>query len=489
MKVLFASSEVHPLIKTGGLADVSGSLPKALKKLHIDIRIILPAYPQAVERADDLQTMGSLPVQGCPEPIQILAGQLPNSNVKLYLVDAPRYFNRPGCPYTHPDGADWMDNAARFSTFSRAVVAVAQDRANLHWQPSIVHCNDWQTGLVPAFLSAEARRPATIFTIHNLAYQGLFSAETFHALQLPQHWWSMDGLEFYGQTCFIKGGLVFADWLTTVSPSYAREIRTPEYGYGLEGLLQSRVERLVGILNGADYKEWDPEHDPALEKNYSKRNFHLKAENKTALQRDFNLPQDKQSPLFAYVGRLAEQKGIDLILAILPQLMNQGVQLVVLGTGQENYADALLASARQYPKQLAVGIGYDERLAHRVEASADMFLMPSRYEPCGLNQIYSLRYGTVPIVRRTGGLVDTVVDTTVRSTMHQTATGFIFDDPTPASLMATLQRALTFYRRPSLGWRKLAITGMEQDFSWDISAKEYLDLYQIALLRRMHKTK
>lgn len=478
MKILFATSEVHPLIKTGGLADVSGSLPTALKRLRNDVRIILPAYRQALDQVGKTKVAATLRLPVCPDPVRILEGRLPSSTVPVYLVDAPSYFDRPGPPYSDPNGHDWPDNGARFAAFCRAVVELAQDRAGLHWQPSIVHCNDWQSGLAPAFLARETPRPATIFTIHNLAYQGIFSRDVFAALQLPWEWWNMHGLEFHGQFSFIKGGLAFADWLTTVSPTYAREIRTKQYGYGLEGLLQSRSDRLIGILNGADYEHWDPAHDPALVQNYSTNNLRLKLRNKHALQQAFHLPQDQETPLLAYVGRLAEQKGIDLILEVLPTLMQQPVQMVILGTGAKHFEDALEAAAHHYPNQLSVRIGYDEALAHQIEAGADMFLMPSRYEPCGLNQIYSLRYGTVPIVRRTGGLADTVVDVTARTTIKGTATGFVFDDPTAASFLSALQRALHAYGRPSSRWRKLAITGMEEDFSWTISAREYLELYQ-----------
>ncbi|HEY9198689.1 MAG TPA: glycogen synthase GlgA, partial [Gammaproteobacteria bacterium] len=415
MKILFASSEAHPLIKTGGLADVSGALPKALHDLKQDVRLILPAYQELLARVDAPREIARITLPGTLDSVRVLETVLPESAVPVYLIEAPRCFDRSGNPYTGPDGRDWPDNAARFARFCRAVVEVAQDRAGLDWRADIVHCNDWQTGLVPALLSLETPRPATVFTVHNLAYQGLFDWPTFQSLDLPYDWWSLHALEFHDQLSFIKGGLVYADWLTTVSPTYAREIRTAEYGCGLEGLLTQRADRLSGILNGADYALWDPAADPLLEQHFSRKSLKGKAGNKQALQMQFDLPAAPKLPLFAHIGRLVAQKGIDLLLEILPQLMERPLQLVILGSGQADLEAALRAAQRDYPDRLGIRIGYDEVLAHRIEAGADAFLMPSRFEPCGLNQIYSLRYGTLPIVRRTGGLADTVTDTRTAS--------------------------------------------------------------------------
>ncbi|MDP1708135.1 MAG: glycogen synthase GlgA [Gammaproteobacteria bacterium] len=481
--LLFAVSEAHPLIKTGGLADVACSLPRALQPHLRTLRLIMPAYRQAIARAGQLKPIATLQLAGFTEPVRILEGKMTDSGITLWLVDAPAYFDREGGPYGDTEGIDWPDNAARFTLFARAVVEIACGRAGLGWQPDIVHCNDWQTGLVPALLQHETVRPATVFTIHNLAYQGQFEAAVFPTLALPASLWGSEGLEFYGRLSFLKGGIAFADRLTTVSPTYAREIQTPELGYGLEGLLAFRATRLTGILNGADYTQWEPAHDAFIEKPYDIHSLHLKAVNKRALQRSMGLPHTADVPLLGMIGRLVEQKGIDLLLAILPSLLQQPVQLAVLGSGEKKFEQVLLEIARRHPHQIAVYIGYSEELAHRIEAGADMFLMPSRFEPCGLNQIYSLRYGTVPIVRHTGGLADSVVDATPGHLQSGTATGFVFDATTPEALLHALQRALALYHQP-VQWRKVVACGMQQDFSWGSSTDAYLEVYRQALADR-----
>ena len=477
-KILFAASEAHPLIKTGGLADVAGSLPIALSELGQDVRLVLPAYREALARVEGSQVIANIQYAG--NAVRVVESQLPGSAVPVWLVDAPEYFDRPGGPYLGPDGRDWPDNAARFTLFARVVADLALGRAGLAWQPDVVHCNDWQTGLVPALLALESRRPATVFTLHNLAYQGLFAREVFASLDLPDALWSPEAMEFHGQFSFIKGGLVYADRLTTVSPSYAEEIRTPALGYGLEGLLNHRGRHLTGILNGADYTVWEPSRDSFIVKNYDSGSLHLKAFNKSDLQRRFELPVLKEVPLIGMIGRLVEQKGVDLLLDILPQLLRHPVQLVLLGSGETPLEQALQDWAMIHPERIAVHLGYSEDLAHRIEAGADMFLMPSRFEPCGLNQIYSLRYGTVPIVRRTGGLADTVVDASEETLAAGAATGFVFDTPTPQALLVTLLRALSLYTQTPR-WLRLTKTGMAQDFSWRKSARQYLDLYDEAL--------
>jgi len=485
-KILFVASEAHPLIKTGGLGDVAGSLPPALKALRKDIRLIMPAYCDALARASKLKIVAPVEMPGIYGPVRLWEGQLPETTVKVWLVDSPYHFDRPGGPYVDAEGHDWPDNAARFALFARAVAGVALDRLGLAWRPDVVHCNDWQSGLVPALLAAEARRPVVVFTIHNLAYQGLFPQETFVNLDLPEALWSTNGLEFHQQLSFMKGGLVFADMLSTVSPTYAREICTTEFGHGLEGLLRHRADHLAGILNGVDYSVWDPFHDKLIPQTYDAKTLKLKAENKSALQERFRLPVDEHTPVIGFVGRLAWQKGIDTLLGILEELFTESAQLVVLGSGDKTYERDLKAAAAQYPGQLAVHIGYSEELAHLIESGADMFVMPSRYEPCGLNQIYSLRYGTAPIVRRTGGLADTVVDATEQRLGDGTATGFVFDDPTATSLLEAVHRALTLYRQRD-AWRRLLATGMAQDFSWRTSARQYLALYDQAHRVKMAK--
>lgn len=477
-KILYAASEVYPLMKTGGLGDVAGALPAALRNMRHDVRVIMPAYRDALKNAGQ-PTLVAAQLPGVTTPTRLWEAKLPGSTVKTWLVDAPALFDRDGHPYTGPDGNDWPDNADRFAAFCHAIVTLALDRAGLNWQPDVVHCNDWQTGLVPALLATESARPATVFTIHNLAYQGLFSWPTFQRLNLPARLWSFDAMEFFGRLSFIKGGLVFADMLSTVSPTYAEEIRTPQYGYGLEGLLEARKDRLTGILNGADYGAWDPAHDTLITQCYDAGTLSKKAVNKAALQRKFALPISAGTPLIGFVGRLVEQKGIDMMLAVMPQLLATDVQFVVLGSGEPRFEQALASIAQQQPGRCAVRIGYNERLAHDIEAGADMFCMPSRFEPCGLNQLYSLRYGTVPIVHRTGGLADTVVDATENGIASGAATGFVFEAPTAAALRDAIERAVAGYAQPA-SWQKLVRNGMHKDFGWKRSATQYLALYKRA---------
>jgi len=483
MKILFASSEAHPLIKTGGLADVSGSLPRAIHNLRQDIRLVLPAYRPVLKQAIRVELAAHLDLPGVDGPVRILNGRLPGCKVPLYLVDSPAHFDRAGNPYVMEDGNPWPDNAERFGVFCRAAHALAADGAGLGWRADLVHCNDWQTGLVPPLLAESPQAPASIFTIHNLAYQGQFDRDTFDALGLPPHWWSMEALEFHHQFSFIKGGLVFADWLTTVSPTYAQEIRTPAFGYGLEGLLNHRADTLTGILNGVDYSVWNPGSDAHIPARYTRRNLAHKTENKRALLARMGLPVKESAPLFAIVSRLVAQKGIDLVLNILPMLLQRNAQLVVLGSGDKHLEAALRKARAEHPDAVGLHIGYDESLSHHIEAGADIFLMPSRFEPCGLNQIYSLRYGTVPVVRRTGGLADTVVDTTAATLADKTATGFCFDAPTGQALWETVERAIHYYHEP-WNWQQLIETGMRQDFSWRRSAEQYLELYERVLARR-----
>ncbi len=484
MKILFCASEAYPLIKTGGLADVCGSLPRAVQSLGEDVRVMLPAFPPVLERAGDVRPIASLHLIGAAEPVVILEGRFPDSTLPLYLVDSESHFARPGNPYLQPDGTDWPDNAARFALFARAVVGVALGLDVLDWQPDLVHCNDWQTGLVPPLLALHEPRPATVFTVHNLSYQGLFSAATFGALRLPGSLWSIEGVEFHNQLSFLKGGIASADWVTTVSPTYAQEIRTPRYGYGLEGLLQYRSAQLAGVLNGMDDKVWNPATDPHIERRYDARALRHKLFNRSALQRELGLPVSARPLLLGHVGRLVEQKGVDLMLEVLDALFEDRVQLVILGTGDALLEQGLQEAALRHPEQLAVRIGYDEGLAHRIEAGCDAFLMPSRYEPCGLNQMYSLRYGTVPIVRRTGGLADTVVDLDERSESDYSATGFTFDDPSAKALLGVCRRALEVFQHRRLDWWKLVITGMREDYSWTKSARRYRHIYAEACSNR-----
>lgn len=480
--VLFATSEAFPLAKTGGLGDVSASLPSALHHLGVNVRLVLPAYRSAVQRLGACWGVSDFSLPGSGESVRIIEGVLPGTDVPVWLVDMPRWFERNGGPYLSEKNQDWPDNAQRFAAFARAVVELACGRGGIAWTPDVVHCNDWQTGLVPALLQYEPSPPATVFTVHNLAYQGLFPHDTFHELALPPSLWGLDGLEFYGQLSFIKGGLVFGDRLTTVSPTYAREILEPEQGGGLDGLLRHRSRRLAGILNGADYTLWNPATDVCLDHHFSSRSLAGKAMTKRQLQRQIGLSQSNE-PLLGLVGRLVEQKGLELLIDVLPQLLRRSLQLVILGKGEARFERLLQQAAASHPRQLAFVSGYDERLAHRIEAGADMFLMPSLYEPCGLNQIYSLRYGTIPIVHGVGGLADTVVDASLANLKAGTATGLVFAEPTPVALITAVDRALGLYGQPNV-WAGMIENAMAQDFSWTKSAQGYLDVYQSALADR-----
>jgi starch synthase len=413
--------------------------------------------------------------------VYLLEGRGEN-DMPVYLVHAPGVFDREGNPYVGPDSHDWPDNHRRFAILSRAAAAVALNHAGLNWGVDIVHGNDWQTGLIPALLNNEWERPATIFTIHNLSYFGLFSHSAFDELLLPADLWRMDGLEFYGNASFLKAGLAYADRINTVSPTYADEVRTSQYGYGLEGLLEFRSDRLSGILNGIDYNTWNPATDPHLEHNYTAETLEDRVDNKLALQRAFGLRQDKDALLFGYIGRLVEQKGADLILDILPRLNNsENVQLVILGTGNPLLENAIKEAQWRYPELLSCHIGYDEGLAHRIEGGVDVFLMPSRFEPCGLNQLYSLRYGAVPIVHKTGGLADSVINATPETLESGTGNGFVFDYAEYQGLWYEISRAIETYRYKPEIWRQLMLNGMARDSSWKKSAEQYIELYRLAM--------
>jgi starch synthase len=483
MKILFVASEAYPLVKTGGLGDVLYSLPHALHARGADIRLVLPGYRALLSQLDQVRILGWLDVRGAEGVVsaRILETRHPEYAFPLWVVDCPRLFDRAGNPYVNASGQDWPDNAERFAVFARVAALLAQDALDLGWQPEVVHAHDWQTGLVGAFLADQPLRPKTVFTIHNLAYGGYFSHSDFVRLQLPSHWWTHEGVEFHGGFSMLKAGIVFADAVTTVSPTYAAEICTPAFGYGLDGLLRSRQYKLHGILNGIDTKIWNPATDAHLPAHYSAGRIQPgKRRNKQALLERFLPHADDaamQAPLIGLVGRLVEQKGIDWVLAAMPPLLAEtDACFVLLGSGQSAYEQKLARLAHQHPQRVFVEIGYDEPLAHLIEAGADLFLMPSRFEPCGLNQMYSLRYGTPPIVFKTGGLNDTVVDANAATLDDGSANGFVFDVPDVAALLETVRRALALYRQPAQ-WRRLQQTGMRQAFDWSESAGHYLALY------------
>ena len=473
-KILFVTSEAHPLIKTGGLADVSGSLPIALAGLGVDVRLIMPNY-QAIRTTQEIYYKSTVRVDNIDA--NILETYLPGTQVLVWLVDCPGFFGFPGNPYVDEQGKAWANSAERFALFCRVAVEVAMNRGYLDWTPDVIHCNDWQSGLVPALLSLEASCPATVFTIHNMAYQGLFPKSTWTLLNLPKSLWKPEGIEFNGLLSFIKGGLVYANLITTVSPTYALEIQTADFGYGLEGLLSHRKEALTGIINGIDTDQWNPQTDPKISEHYDISTLNKKKLNKSALQKTLSLPVDNSIPVFALISRLVEQKGIDLVLECLPVMLALPLQFVLLGTGDKELEQQLSHFAKTHPDKIAITLSYDEVLAHQLEAGADIFLMPSRFEPCGLNQLYSQRYGTVPIVRKTGGLADTVVDALPETLGNKTATGFVFNEATAGTLMEAIKRALIVYSQPE-AWKQLQTTGMQKDYSWHNSAKDYMALYE-----------
>ena len=477
LKILFVSSEVYPFSKTGGLADVSYGLPVALKQLGHDVKIITPAYKSVTEKLKDMRMrLKKHDFTG----FRVLQGSIPKTGTPVYFLDMPELYYRNGGPYGTELGIDWPDNADRFDALTDVAVDMAMDALGLDWKADIVHCNDWQTGLIPAKLSLVKQRPATIFTIHNMAYLGLFSKTVFNHLNLPAEWWSLDHLEFHDQLSFLKAGILHADQINTVSPTYAEQIRTHEFGYGMEGMLNHRGDRLTGILNGIDYKEWNPEKDPHISTPYNVNNLELKQENKLALQKEAGLPQSGDTPLFGMIGRMVEQKGFDLVEQIIPTLMSRNVQFIILGSGEKALENRFLALQAEYPEKISVTIEYNESFAHRIEAGVDIFLMPSRFEPCGLNQFYSLRYGTVPIVHHTGGLADSVIDTTKESLADGIANGFKLYSPDTHQLLESINKALSHYEDKDT-WRNIQQNGMNNDVSWLHSAQNYVDTYLKAI--------
>ncbi|MCK5523087.1 MAG: glycogen synthase GlgA [Thiomargarita sp.] len=479
MRILFVTSEAYPLIKTGGLGDISYTLPNALRQLGVDIRLLLPGYPAVLEQLSLIEVHENIRLPPLQEPIRILTGIMPGEITPVYVIECPSLYERDGGPYQDSNGKDWSDNALRFGILSQ--VAALFGSHHLLFKPQIVHCNDWQTGLVPAFLTFNPNQSArTMMSIHNMAYQGIFPPEVVESFGLPPESFSISGLEYYGKVSFIKAGLYYSDWITTVSPTYAKNIQTPTYGCGLEGLLTIRQAQLTGILNGIDTEVWNPDTDPLINHNYNTKSLLLKSRNTQELRKKLGLTSSTQTPVIGMIARLIEQKGIDLVLPIIPDMMKSGAQLVVLGSGDKKFEEALQQLAKYYPQQISVTIGYNEELAHQIEAGANMFLMPSKFEPCGLNQMYSMYYGTIPIVRRTGGLADTVIDATPNNIQAKIATGFIFEKENADELLFCIRRALRTFRDKTT-WRQLQMTGMNRDFSWQESAKQYVSLYHSIL--------
>ncbi|MDR5709299.1 MAG: glycogen synthase GlgA [Armatimonadota bacterium] len=484
MRVLFVVAEMVPFAKTGGLADVAGALPPALHDLGVEVRVLMPRYAAVDPGHHRLEPVGeiSAPVGGRGETARVWEGNLAGK-VPVWFLDHPGYYGRPGI--YGEGGKDYEDNLHRFTFLCRASLNWARVAG---WVPDVFHCHDWHAALVPVYLDILERRDpllghtATLFTIHNLAYQGIFPREHLPVTGLPEEvYWSR--LEFYGSINLMKGALLSADLLNTVSETYAREIQTPEFGYGLDGVLRTRGQDLYGVLNGVDYSVWDPRVDPYLPARYGPEDLSGKRICKLALQAEFGLPENPKVPLVGMVTRLVDQKGLDLVQACLDRMVAAGAQFVLLGTGDPRYEVAFTEAARRYPRQVGVRIGFDEGLAHRIEAGCDIFLMPSRYEPSGLNQLYSLRYGTVPVVRRTGGLADSIVDATPETVARGEANGFVFEAYAPDALWEALRRALDAFRNPAL-WRTLVQAGMRADFSWKRSARRYVEMYERACAKR-----
>jgi starch synthase len=482
MKILLASSEIYPYSKTGGLADMVGALAKTLAQLGNEVGLVTPLYLGIRERFPQLQLAADLPLD-FPLGHQRVRGEVwtlrPVPGLTLYFIDQPGFFQRPGLYQRF--GSDYPDNAERFLFFSKAAAHLS---VHLPWKPELLHVHDWQAAPAALLLNHQRQLPGwesaprTCLTIHNLAYQGVFPASQFSLFNLPWEYFNPEAVEFYNQVNCLKAGIAFADAITTVSPRYAREITTEDLGAGLDGLLRRRQQDLHGILNGVDYQEWNTAHNPRIPNDYSSENLTGKAANKQFVQNEMGLPENANVPLFGSIGRLVEQKGVNLMLGALEEMLpGSNFQLVLLGTGLPFFEEAFRELAQRYPDRIALKIGFEESLSHRIEAGCDFFLMPSRFEPCGLNQMYSLRYGTIPIVRRTGGLDDTVVD--IRDDPTK-ADGIKFTEVSSAALSKAIQKAIALYEQPELFsfFRKNA---MAADFSWDRTANEYLKVYEQAL--------
>jgi starch synthase len=476
MKVAFLASEVIPYAKTGGLADVAGALPKFLAGLGAEVRVFLPFYREVKKKNLPLQPaleVARLEMGGRPLAYRVYA--LAADGVNFYFIDRPDYFDRDGL-YGTPAG-DFPDNGERFAFFARA--ALETMRA-LGFSPDIIHGHDWQSALAFAYLRTTYAgdpffaRTRTLFTIHNLAYQGLFDEDLLDRVGLPRSLFNMNDLEFYGKVNALKAGILYATAVTTVSPSYSREIQTPAFGCGLDGLLRSRSSALTGILNGVDYKDWDPATDRLIPRNFTPADLAGKAACRKALVDLFGLEAPADLPLAGMVTRLAGQKGLDIVCEALDDLLAVGLRLVILGTGEQKIQDFLTAAQTKSPDRIGLKIAFDERIAHTIYAGSDIFLIPSRYEPCGLTQMYAMKYGAVPVVRATGGLDDTVTEFDPQA---GTGNGFKFVEPEPAPFVEAAARALAAFRRPA-DWRRLVATGMAADFSWKRSASAYLDLYR-----------
>ena len=481
MRVVHVCAELYPLLKTGGLADVTGALPPALAQLGCDARVLVPGFPALKNGVQDQQLVADLSGQFGIDPVRLYRGTVPGSGTVAYVIDAPQFYERHGNPYSDSANNAYLDNDRRFALLGR-VAAWLAEYGDSGWRPQVVHGHDWHAGLAMAYLKAREhqtgrRLAGTVYTVHNLAYQGLFDGGSFWTLGLPDYFFNLYGLEFHGQVSFMKAGLYYADRLSTVSPSYASEIQRPEQGCGLDGLLASRSHELHGILNGVDPATWSPVTDSLIAANYDATSLAGKHACKRALQEEMGLAVRDNGLLFCVVSRLTEQKGLQLVLAGLPALLERGGQLALLGSGEPGMEAAFLEAARLHPASVAVRIGYDEALSHRLIAGADAILVPSRFEPCGLTQLYGLAYGTLPLVHRVGGLADSVVDCSLENLAEDRATGFTFDRFELPAYDAAMRRAFALAARPD-DLAQVQRCAMRQQFSWDVAARQYLALYE-----------
>ncbi len=473
LKLLCVASECAPFVKTGGLADVVGALGPVLDAHDVQSRVLLPLYRQIAHLASgatEVMNAGSL----FGGPVRVMATS--ENDTDLLLIDAPHLYDRPGQIYLNESGQDWADNHLRFGLLSWLGAEIGRNGVT-GWTPDVIHAHDWQAGLTPVYLRQTDSTVPCVLTIHNIAFQGNFPATTMGNLALDPHGFTQDGFEYFGQISFLKGGLMQADKITTVSPTYARELMTSEFGMGLEGVLAARHSDLSGILNGIDLRVWNPETDPALAQTYTSRTLNKKRANKQAVLDRFGLDAATDAPLFSVISRLSEQKGLDLALHALPALLDKGARFVLLGSGAPELEQAYVALAARYPDQVGVQIGFDEDLAHLIQAGADATLIPSRFEPCGLTQLCAMRYGTLPIVSVTGGLADTVIDANEAALAAGCATGFQFAPTTAAKLGDALERAMTIYSDAKL-WQKIQRNAMKHPVGWDVSALRMAEIYR-----------
>jgi starch synthase len=482
LKVLFVVGETWPLVKTGGLADVVPALAQALIAHGHDVRLLMPGYRDVEERFAGKRTGRFFDVLPGLVRARLIRGELPQYGIPTWLVHCPSLYDRSGGPYADPHGDDWWDNPLRFGMLCKVAAMFATGRGLDGWKADILHGHDWHAGLAPAYAHFDpANIAGSVFTIHNLAYQGNFDPMLRRTLGISSLAYQMDGLEFYGRLSFMKSGLWYSDRLTTVSPTYARQVQTPEYGCGMEGVLQLRGEALTGILNGVDEQAWSPHADPLLPARYSARELDGKARCKLELQDRFGLTRGPEIPIVGMVGRMASQKGWDLLLDAVPALLADKVQFVMVGSGEHALEHQAASLAALHPGAIGAHVGYDEALSHLVIAGADIFTVPSRFEPSGLTQMYSQRYGTPPVVRRTGGLADSVTACTPAGLADGSSTGFLFDHATAVALGDALRQAVRVYRGEPAAWRVLQANGMARDFSWRKPAAAYIEVYERAL--------